>query len=604
MNEDFRKELDERVTNASYFVQLTTDSAFGKTGYFLQALYEDCLTVTRTLDLGKIVPKEDVDFSKSTILTKEWLAKCHGEVKSQIKKKFKEQESLRAKAEAEAKKEANAALSFGMIGQAEQFIRMQPVYYDEHKLWWKYDLSKCCWEQTDDTEILNSIRRGLNVDTIDSTTRTEIIESLKQVSREHKPEDLSRDWLQFKNTLVNPKTGEEKKASPKYFMTNVIPFDLIEGETKNIDRLFTEWVGESYAQTLYEICAYSMTRDQFLQRMIALTGGGCNGKGTFVSFLESIMSEENISSSDLSVLSSGRFATSAIYKKLLCIVGEASYDDLKNTNTIKKLTGEDLIQFEFKGKNPFSEKSGCTIVMTTNALPESPDQSTGFYRRWLIIDFPHQFEIKNNVLDCITDDERSAFCKKCVTKLKELYVRQKFTNEGNFEERRVRYEERSRPIEKFVEECYTEDPSAKIELRVFVNHFNVWLKQHNLRMLTARQVGTMLRNHGFNVGQRKIGDKDSSSIVCILSIKKKEIIDNNEKDNHQNHQNHQEGQLKSLIEKRDGGHAGSDGLSGFLEPVVAKEVIHHKCTNCGKTPCGTWIEGKPYCQDCTERMIE
>jgi hypothetical protein len=34
-------------------------------------------------------------------------------------------------------------------------------------------------------------------------------------------------------------------------------------------------------------------------------------------------------------------------------MGEVSYDDLRNTNMLKKLGGEDKISFQFKNKTPF-----------------------------------------------------------------------------------------------------------------------------------------------------------------------------------------------------------------------------------------------------------
>src|SRR3990172_7116526 len=163
-----------------------------------------------------------------------------------------------------------------------------------------------------------AINLGLiKVYTIDSKSRNEIIASLEQVGRENLPKELPSSWIQFKQTVIDIKTGEIFKAKPEYFFTSPIPWDIGESEdTPMIDKLFKEWVvkeriqDESYIRTLQEITAYSAEDSAFMQTLIWLCGSGCNGKGSYLNFIMKFLGINNICSSELKTLVTRNFETS------------------------------------------------------------------------------------------------------------------------------------------------------------------------------------------------------------------------------------------------------------------------------------------------------
>ena len=416
---------------------------------------------------------------------------------------------------------------FTVLGQVEMFYDEHPYFYDKSGMFFLWNKEKFKYEISDEVDVLNGIS-NTGVDTISSKTKTEIINALKQFGRKMIPKESPKTWIQFKNLIYDFETGEVFEASPDYFMTNPIPWELGETEeTPTIDNLFEEWVGEDYKKTLYQIISYCCSPEQFMQRLVALVGGGANGKGTFLKLLIKFLGSENVSSSELKELATSGFETSAIYKKLACIMGEISYDDLKNTNQIKKLAGEDQIRFCFKGKTPFSEESTTTLISATNSLPNTPDKTIGFYRKWLIIDFPNQFEIKQGILESIPEKEFKNLARRVVRELAELYKEQKFHNEGNFDERMVRYEERSNPLLRFIETNCEEVPDVHIELRKFANEFNEYAKNHHLRVMSVVQIGKALREEGFETGTRQVWcdnvNKVSKKVILNLRIKLKPL---------------------------------------------------------------------------------
>src|SRR3990172_10372682 len=433
------------------------------------------------------------------------------------------------------KKEASEAI-FGKLCQAREFHKRNPYAYDKAGIFWIWDDESKCYKQSDKTDVLNNIRNVLQVDTIDSKSRNEIIASLEQVGRENLPKELPSSWIQFKQTVIDIKTGEIFKAKPEYFFTSPIPWDIGESEdTPMIDKLFKEWVvkeriqDESYIRTLQEITAYSAEDSAFMQTLIWLCGSGCNGKGSYLNFIMKFLGINNICSSELKTLVTRNFETSALYKKKAVIMGEVDTYDLTNTNLLKQLSGEDLIRYEFKGKTPFSQKSTTTCFVATNSLPVTPDRSNGFYRRNLIIDFPNVFSVGKDIVGDIPDIEYMNFAKKSLRILKELHEKGTFTNGGSIEERKVRYEERSNPIVHFIQMNCAESPNENQVYSIFLKKFQDYLKNNRLRPMSSIQTSKALKMEGYDIKNKHIiknrgaEDEEDCHITCIYGIK---LLDN------------------------------------------------------------------------------
>lgn len=451
-------------------------------------------------------------------------------------------------------------------GQIENFWEQQPFFYDKAKLFWIWDKELLKWEVSDEIDFLNSIQQALGVETIETKAKTEFITGFKQVGRKHKPEEAPKHWVQFKEKIYDLKTGENFDASHKYFMTNPIPFNVGKSnETPIIDKYFAEWVGEEHKKELYEITSYCITPDKFMQRMFALVGGGSNGKGTFIKLLEHFLGKENCVSSSLKAIAEDKFEIAVLYRKLLCVMGEVSSNDLKDTNQVKRIAGEDTMSFQFKGKTPFSDYMTTTCLCATNSLPTTPDKSIGFYRKWHIVDFPNQFKsIKKDLLMNIPDEEWENLAFRSLEELKNLYKTKEFSNEGDFEERVKRYEERSNPVIRFVEDSFEEVPGKYISLRDFTKLVNDYLKEKHLRVLSAIQVGKILRNDGFGVSQRRI---DDVSQVVILNLSQRE--------NHSNHPNHSKSEPSSIYTSVQDSN-GSNGSNGFTKEELDKAAPEFK----------------------------
>jgi P4 family phage/plasmid primase-like protien len=451
--------------------------------------------------LKELLNKDPIDqdlglrkLSEESELTKSVLLKQLEKLKSEIVSKENEEKNIPLENFQKQLKQV-----FDKKQLAEHIIDMQPVYYDSARNWWIWDYPHWKWMRTDETDILNAIEKQANINTINAKERNEMLEALKQVSRLNKPAPVSPNWIQFKDTMFNIETGETQKAHRWWFVTNPIPWELDENnfeQTPNMDRIFEEWVGKENVRKLYEILAYCMIPAYPINRIFCFIGAGMNGKSKFLELLRRFIGFDNCCSTELDTLCTSRFEVTRLHKKLICQMGETNFNEMSKTSMLKKLSGGDMIGFEYKGKDPFEDINYAKLLIATNNLPTTTDKTIGFYRRWMIIDFPNQFSEQKDILADIPDEEYRALALKCCHILKELLDKRAFDNEGSVEERMERYEAKSNFLDKFVKEYTKEDPNGNITCGEFYKRFQGWCKENRHREMSETSVGMGMKKLG------------------------------------------------------------------------------------------------------------
>jgi len=394
----------------------------------------------------------------------------------------------------------NASQVFTPLNQAKQFNKIQPLFYDKNGLWWLWNTAEFKWEIVDEVDILNMIRDSTGEDIISPKNRTMILNSLKQEGRRMMPKPIKTSWIQFKDLIVDIETGEEFNASPKYFVTNPIPYSMNKERfinTPKMDKIFEEWVGKNSVQTLYEIIAYCLLPSYPIHRIFCFIGEGMNGKSKFLELLRKFIGSENCCSTELDILLNSRFEVTRLHKKLVCQMGETNFNEMSKTSLLKKLSGGDLIGFEYKNKNPFEEMNYAKILIATNNLPATTDKTIGFYRRWCIIDFPNQFTEKKDILTEIPEEEYGILAVKCLGILKDLLDKREFHNEGTLEQRKENYESKSNFLETFLKQSTDEDFNGYITKADFYKKFSSWSRENRHREMSETSVGLAMKKLGW-----------------------------------------------------------------------------------------------------------
>jgi putative DNA primase/helicase len=253
-----------------------------------------------------------------------------------------------------------------------------------------------------------------------------------------------------------------------------------------------------------------------------LLGSGMNGKSAFLRLLTKFIGRENLTATELDTLLSSRFEVTRLHRKLCCIMGETNFTEMSKTSIIKKLTGQDLIGFEYKNKDPIDDYNYAKIFIATNSLPSTTDKTVGFYRRWLIIDFPNQFSEKKDILADIPDEEYEALAVKSLGILKDLLTEKKFYNEGSIEERAERYETKSNFLEQFIKLYVEESSNENITSVDFAKKFGSWCKENRHREMADNSLGMAMKKLGYETRRiyfNWLFDGKGGTIRCWTGIK-------------------------------------------------------------------------------------
>ncbi len=404
--------------------------------------------------------------------------------------------------------------------------KTKPYFFDQSSLWWMWDFEKYCYVIIDKTELENMVESLVeSSELLKPYTVAILYTALRRQGRKnfHKLKLPEKTWVQFKDKIVDIKTGKSFEASPEYFITNPIPWSLGDSkETQTIDKIFAEWVGEDNVKLLQQIVAYCCLADYPLHHYFVLVGGGRNGKGVFQKFIVKFLSETNSCASSFESLKS-RFGFASLYKKLACMIGEINMKTLDKTDYIKKLTGDDPILYEFKGKDPFTSYNYAKIIINANHLPPTLDRSRGFYSRPVIVDFPKEFSEGTDVIARIPEHEYNNFARKCIDLLQGILEDKTFHNIGTIEDRQKKYEELSNPILKFVKESYFEDINGSVPLSEITDSYNTYASNHKLMSFESKTIAKLLRDNGFTVSKKTIKTV-TATYVSGLSNSKIPII--------------------------------------------------------------------------------
>ncbi len=384
---------------------------------------------------------------------------------------------------------------------ANKFVKENGIYYTKEKIWWWWDKKQYCWEMVDEIDVMNIVDQAINNQpkTIQQNVKNQILEALKRKSRLNKPKEPKKTWIQFKNKIADLEEKKTFEATKEYFFVNPIPWNLGETfDTPEIDKLFEEWVGEKNVLNLHEIIAFCLSPEYFIKELFVLIGSGNNGKSKYVNIIEKLLGPRNCCSTDLDLITKNSFETSKIYKKLIATMGETNFNTLKNTSLLKRLTGSDTIGAQFKNKDSFDYINYAKLIICTNSLPKTEDRTKGFYSRWRIIDFPNEFDNKQDVLSRIPEQEYENLSFKCLNLLRGLRKRREFLDNQTNEHKERKYEEKSNPLKKFLKENFIEDPDGEVPFFRFYDGFCLYLKESGFRVQDKKEVSRQLLDENFN----------------------------------------------------------------------------------------------------------
>jgi putative DNA primase/helicase len=269
------------------------------------------------------------------------------------------------------------------------------------------------------------------------------------------------------------------------------------------DTYVREWAEDGRADALQEYIGYCLHVGAMpIHRTLLLVGSGANGKSTFLAVVRALLGRENITSTELQTLANERDALADFEGALANIDDDLSARKLgSGLGMFKKLTGGDRVRGRRLYQEGFQFQATGKHLYAANEVPNVtvPDEDEAFWRRWLLVEFPNYYppsERDTDLADRLTHPNRlSGVLNWAIDGWQRLLEQGHFTNEDRLAHaKRSRWQAWGDSVEKFINECVTEDSDApRISTSDVYDCYVAWCTQEGEEPAAPQSLTTTLK---------------------------------------------------------------------------------------------------------------
>lgn len=200
--------------------------------------------------------------------------------------------------------------------------------------------------------------------------------------------------INLKNGIYVFKHERLIKHDPDYITTVQLPVNYDpEAKCPKWEKFVSElFPAMPHTDIVWRIIAWLMVPNTFNQKALMMIGGGSNGKSTLIDALMVFLGSENCSGLNLKKMQE-KFSTPTLIGKLANMVPDLSEEKIKDTSIFKQLSVNEEITGEYKHGAIFKIRPFARHVFSSYKMPESDDDSEGFYRRFDTLKFEASFPV-------------------------------------------------------------------------------------------------------------------------------------------------------------------------------------------------------------------
>lgn len=168
---------------------------------------------------------------------------------------------------------------------------------------------------------------------------------------------------------------------------------------KNVDDFLNDITcnRKELRQTLEEILGHILLTNKFPAHVFFLSGGGNNGKSTFLEMINNFVGDlgQNLS---LDAFNDGT-SVATLNAKLVNCSDETDDVFIDKCKGYKSLASGNTITVRPIYSQPIKVQNTATLILSANKMPEFKDKSKGFFRRLIIVPFDFTITKKISNLD-------------------------------------------------------------------------------------------------------------------------------------------------------------------------------------------------------------
>jgi len=285
-------------------------------------------------------------------------------------------------------------------------------------------------------------------------------------------------------------------TAPKFekFLNRVLPDD-------STQLLLSEYLGYAFLKN----------GQLKLEKVLMLFGTGHNGKSVLFDVIKELFGKENFSSYSPQMLmsqSEGAKFRAKIEDKLLNFASECG--NSINADMFKKIaSGEPLDARPMYGQ-PYEMEQYAKLIFNANELPQAPEMTHAYFRRFIIIPFKVQIPEEEKDIELakkIIKEELPGVFNWILNGLKGLLANKSFSKSIECDDFVKNYQKQSDSVQLFVEETSLL-PSADNEiysLKGLYNYYRIFCVENGYRPVANKKFSERLTVYGFNKTRNSAG---------------------------------------------------------------------------------------------------
>ena len=273
-------------------------------------------------------------------------------------------------------------------------------------------------------------------------------------------DDLPKNeyFINVRNGMLNILTDELLEHSPSYMSLVQLDVDYNpKAKCGRMDKFMAEVFPKDTISVIWEYMGYILLNNLNLKKFMLFVGDGDNGKSIWLSVIEQVLGEHNLSHEPLQMLANDKYSVSQLFGKIANINADLDEEAIKRTGTLKMLTGGDKVRGEQKYGHPFYFKNTAKLVFSANQLPTVTDYNEAYFNRLMIINCPNRFVGDNAdpmLIDKLTTDEaKSYWLNNALEGARRLLENKKFTFSKTIEDNNMNYRFSADSVTEFIHTC-------------------------------------------------------------------------------------------------------------------------------------------------------
>ncbi len=359
-----------------------------------------------------------------------------------------------------------------------------------------------------------------------SSDAANMVKVLSSLEHGRKMNDSKR-WICLKNCLFDLETGDIRQHTKDEYFNFMLGVEFNPHGDPRCDRwlqfLLETIQDQRTIMALQEFFGYCLVSSTRFQKCLFMFGPGADGKSIVLDVLTALLGEQNCSAVGLKDLEK-EFYRASLFGKRLNV--SAEFDSGAFTSEwFKKLIDGSLVSACFKHKDFFEFRFDGKIVFASNRFPKVLDNSDGYWRRLLPIQFKRQFLTVAsgkdlNLIDKLLAELDGIFAWS-LAGLERLYEQGEFSWSDDMEATLSEYKATNDPVRVFCDERLLshDSDSYRVGVAALYKVYCQWCSAGNFSPHNRIHFGREFKRVMPSVGKGKLsGDGGREDAWTCLSL--------------------------------------------------------------------------------------